>query len=386
MANVLTSLASDLYRAAEIVGQTAVGFIPSVTVNAGSQAAAQGVTVRSYTTVEGTINTSVTPSMTIPEGDDNTVGNRTMTLNKEINAKIPFTGEDQLFLEQGAGFQTIYGALLVRKMNGMVRQIESDIATEAYLHASRAVGTAGTNPFATNFDIIAEARQVIFDNSMPVDDGQLSIVVNSIAGTKLRQQAQLQKANEAGGTDMLRQGTLLDLQGFMLKESAGVQTHVKGTATGVTVNGALAVGATAIVFNGATAGATGIKAGDVVTFAGDAVNKYVVEVGQASGASGTFTIAAPGLRVAIADNAAVTILNAYTANVGFHRSAIELAIRPMASPMASAAQEQMIIQDPNSGLAFTVEVYGGYKKAMVDITAIYGVKAWQPDAIVTVLG
>ena len=52
MANVLTSLAADLYKAAEIAGRSAVGFIPSVTVNAGSEAAAQNTTVRSLTTTQ----------------------------------------------------------------------------------------------------------------------------------------------------------------------------------------------------------------------------------------------------------------------------------------------------------------------------------------------
>ena len=385
MANVLTDLSADLYKAAEIAGRSAVGLIPSVTINAGSEVAAQNTTVRSFTTSEGTVNESVTPSMTIPEGDDNTVGAKTMTLDKVVNAQIPFTGEDQLYLEQSSGFQTVYGQQIARKMEGMVRRIEAAVSVEAYTNSTRAVGTAGTTPFASNFDLIAEARQIIFDNNMPVDDGQISLVMNSTAGTKLRNLSQLQKANEAGSDDMLRQGVLLDLQGFMLRESAGIQSHTKGTATGALVNGALSEGATSIVFDGATSGATGIKAGDVITFAADTGNKYVV-VSGATGASGTITIASPGLRMDIPDNNAITVGSNYTANVGLHRSAIELAIRPMASPMASAATDQTIVQDPHSGLAFQVEVYGGYKKAMIDITAIYGVKAWNPDAIATLLG
>lgn len=386
MANVLTSLAADLYKAAELAGRSAVGFIPSVTVNAGSEVAAQNTTVKSFTTVEGTINTSVKPSMTIPEGDDNTIGVETMTLDKEVNAQIPFTGEDQLYLNQSSGFQTVYGQLIARKMEGMVRTIEAAVAFEAYTNSTRAVGTAGTTPFGSNFDTVAEARQIILDNDMPVNDGQLSLIVNSSAGTKLRNLAQLQKVNEAGGSDLLRQGTLLDLQGFMFKESSGVQDHTKGTAASALVNGALAVGATSIVFDTSTPGASGFKAGDVITIAGDD-NKYVVVGGVTlTGAAGTVEIASPGLRADAANNAAITVGNSYAANIGLHRSAIELAIRPMASPMASAAQEQMIVQDPVSGLAFTVEVYGGYKKAMVDITAIYGVKAWNPRAIATLLG
>lgn len=380
MANVLDNLAADLYKAAEIVGRSAVGFIPSVTVNGGSEVVAQGATVRSHTTDEGTINESATPSMTIPEGDDVTVTTDTMTLNKVVNAQIPFTGEEVGFINQGAGFQTVYGDIITRKMNGMMKIIEKNVAIEAYKNASRAVGTAGTTPFASNFDLVAEARQILFDNDMPVDDGMSTMVLNSTAGTNLRNLAQLQKANEAGGTELLRQGTLLDLQGLMLKESSQVQSHTKGTGTGYLVNDAsLSEGDTVIA---ADTGSGTIVAGDVVTFAGD-TNKYVVTEALSGG---SFTIAAPGLRQDIADNAAITVGDSYTANIALHRSAIELAIRPMKSSLASAAADTMVVQDPHSGLSWQVEVYGGYKKAMIDITAVYGAKAWNPEAIAAVLG
>ncbi len=42
MANVLTNLAADIYTAADTVGREAVGFIPSVTMNADSTRAAVG--------------------------------------------------------------------------------------------------------------------------------------------------------------------------------------------------------------------------------------------------------------------------------------------------------------------------------------------------------
>ena len=70
-----------------------MGFIPAVTVNSTDVPVAYGDVIRSHATRAATVNTSVTPSMTIPEGDDQTVDSKTLTLNK-----YPFiTGPGPLF-------------------------------------------------------------------------------------------------------------------------------------------------------------------------------------------------------------------------------------------------------------------------------------------------
>lgn len=381
MANVLTDLAADIYKAADIVGREAVGFVPSVTINAGAEEAAQGDTVRSFFTREATVNTSATPSMTIPEGDDQTVDSKTMSLSQIASVRIPWTGEDMKHVNNGSGFETIYGDQIKQAFRGIVNTIEAHVATVAYQGASRAFGTAGTTPFGSDFNSIAEVRQILFDNGMPVTDGRISLVVNSAAGTNLRQLATLQKANESGGTELLRQGTLLDLQGFMLKESGQVQAHTKGTGAGYLTNGALSAGDTTIT---ADTGTGTILAGDVVTFAADSNNKYVV---TAALSGGSFTIGSPGLRVDVPDGNAITVGNGYTANIGLHQSAVELAMRPLQKPMGGdAAVDEMVVQDPFSGLVFRISAYKGYNKAMFDVTALYQAKAWKEDAIATLLG
>jgi hypothetical protein len=386
MANVLTDLAADIYRAADIVGREAVGFIPSVTVNTGTERAAVGQTVRSHFTRAATVG-DLTPAMTIPEGTDQTVDNKTLTLTKQRGVAIPWTGEDIRFVQGGSGYETIYGDQIAQAMRAICNEIEAEIAVEAYTNASRAVGTAGTAPFASDFGLIADARQVLFDNGMPVTDGRISLVMNSLAGANLRKLAQLQKANESGGTQLLRQGTLLDLQGAMLKESAQVQAHVKGGMTGADVNNGSgeAVGQTTITFDGGTVNTTGFKAGDVVTFAGD-TNKYVVNTGSTA-TGGDIVIGSPGMRVAAADATEITVGNNYTANVMIHQAALEFAMRAPAKPFGGdAAVDVMLVQDPHSGLVFEISVYKGFNKAMVYVAAVWGKKAWKPDAIALVLG
>lgn len=382
MANVLTDLAADIYKAADVVGREQVGLIPSVTVNGdATTSAAKGDTIRSHFTRTPAVSTTYAPSMTIPEGVDQTVDNKTMSLDTYANIQIPWTGEDMRHVNNGSGFETIYGDQIAQAMRAIVNSIETAGCSAAYVAASRAHGTAGTTPFGSNFNEIAEVRQILVDNGCPFDGGN-SIVINSLAGTNLRQLAQLQKVNESGNEAMLRQGALLDLQGFMLKESAGIASHTKGTGASYLVNDAdLDAGEKVVA---ADTGTGTILAGDVATFAADSVNKYVV--GSAL-SGGSFTLNDPGLRVDIADNNAITLGANYTANLALHRSAVELGMRPIAEPNGGdAAVDRMTVQDPRSGLVFTVSAYKGYKKAMFEIGALYGWKAWKSQHIALLLG
>lgn len=381
MANVLTDLAGDIYRAADVVGREQVGILPSITINSGTEAAALGDTVRSHFTRTPSVST-VTPSMTIPEGTDQTVDNKTLIIDTTASVQIPWTGEDMKHVANGAGFETIYGDQIAQAMRAITNQMESSVWLAAYKTGSRAFGTAGTTPFGSNFNEIAEVRQILVDNGMPMD-GMATLAMNTAAGTKLRNLAQLQKVNEAGSSSLLRQGELLNLQNLMLKESAGVGLHTKGTGASYTTNTAgYAVGATAITL---ITGTGTVLDGDVVTFAGD-TNQYIVETGVA--APGVITLAAPGLRAVIAGSAtAMTVGNSYTGNIAFHKSAIEIAARPIAEPKGGdAAVDKMLVQDPWSGLVFEIRAYKGFLKAMFMVSCVYGVKAWKSQHIAVLKG
>ncbi len=387
MPNVLNDLAADIYKAADIVGRELVGFIPSVTINAnGSERAAVGQKVRSHFTRAATVGT-LSPSMTIPEGTDQTVDTKYLELTKQRGVPIPWTGEDIRFVNGGAGYETIYGDQIAQAMRALVNEIEADLATEAYQNASRAAGTAGTTPFASNLDEAADVRQILADNGMPMNDGRLSLIINTIAGTKMRKLTSLQKVSEAGDSRLLRQGTLIDILGMMIKESAQVQSHTKGAGTGYDFAAAgEAVGQTTLTVEGGTVNVTGIKAGDVITHAGDSTNKYVVNTGTTA-TGGDIVIGSPGLRIAGADANEITSGNSYTANVLLHQAAVELAMRAPAVPAGGdAAVDVMMVQDPHSGLVFEVSVYKGFKKAMIYVAAVWGKKAWKPDGIAILMG
>lgn len=110
------------------------------------------------------------------------------------------------------------------------------------------------------------------------------------------------------------------------------------------MNGAKAEGDILIAIDTGTGAFT---AGDIVTFDGDS-NKYLVAAATAT----AITLAAPGLRQALADNTAITAGGAYTANMAFDRNAFLLASRTPAMPQGGdTADDVMNVTDPVFTLA-----------------------------------
>lgn len=383
MANSFSNLAADIYKAADIVGREVVGFVSSCTINGGTERAAKGDTVRSAFTRAQTVNTTYAPSMTIPEGTDQTVDNKTVVLNSYASVQIPYTGEDIKHLNNGAGFETVYGDQIAQAFRTCVNKIELDGWNEARKNASRAYGTAGTTPFGSNFNDLAQLQKIAVDNGMPFD-GQWSAIYNTTAMANLQSLSQLQKVNEAGTGELLRQGSVGELMGFILKRSAQIGVVTKGTGSGYLINNGAGYAAGSTTFTVDTGSGT-ILQGDIITNGtNDTGNKYVVN-SALSGSS--FSIGTPGNLAAWSDNDALSVGNNFTANVAVHRQALELAMRPPAQPQGGdAAVDNMVVQDPHSGLTFELAMYKGYQKMMIEVRALYQWKAWKPDAIVIHLG
>jgi hypothetical protein len=269
---------------------------------------------------------------------------------------------------------------IAQAMRTLTNEVEAFVGGIALAGASRAAGTAGTTPFNGHLDEAADVRKILDDNGCPQGDRHL--VVDTTAGAQLRKNTQLTKANEAGTSDFRAQGTLLDLFGFGLRESAGVQIHTKGTGASYQLNNVagLAVGGTSVSVD---TGTGTIIPGDVVTFTGDS-NKYVVG-GALNG--GAFTLNAPGARVASADNTTMAIGNNYTGNVAFHRSSIVLVTRAPALPEeGDAATDRAIITDPRSGLSFEIAMYPQYRRIRYEISLAYGAAVIKPAHVALLQG
>jgi len=383
-ANTLTGLIPDLYAAVDVVSRELVGFIPSAARAPGAERAAVGQSVTYHVAPNASAH-DIVPAMTIPEPADQTIGNAFMAITKSRGSRFGFTGEEQRGLNSGPGYLSVQADMIAQALRVLTNEVEADLAVAATAAASRAYGTAGTTPFATNLGDTAQIRKILDDNGAP-STGR-SLVMNTSAGAAVRTLSNLTKANEAGTTMTLRQGELLDVHGISLKESGQAVLHTAGTgASATTDNAGYAVGATVITL--ASAGTGTILAGDVVSFAGDA-SKYLVTSGDADvSGGGTITIAAPGLQVAIPASAtAATVSDDYAANVAFTANALHLVTRPPALPQeGDAALDRIMITDPRSGLVFEIAIYAGYRKISAEVSIAWGVKATKPEHMALLLG
>ena len=388
MANALTltALTEVIFSARDSVAREIAGFIPAVLINSAPDGVSINGTVNSYRTSEPTLNTSYAPAMTIPAGDDQTLDVDTMTIGQVANVKIPMRGEDFRKLDNTVGRKSLED-MFAQGIRKIVNAIEAHIGTVADEGASRAYGTAATTPFASDHKSINSIRQILVDNGCPMD-GQVSLVLNTLAGTNLRNLSTLYGVNNAGSDILLRQGVLQDISGIMLRESAGVASHTKGTGASATTNNAgYAIGATTLTL--AAAGTGTVVAGDCITHARDSANIYVVGTGDADVSDGgTIVLNRPGLRLAVtAATSALTVGGAYTANVAFHRAAIELAMRPPAMPEGGdAATDRLTISCDRTGLVFEIALYKGYGMVMYDMTCFYQAKVWKPEFVANLLG
>jgi hypothetical protein len=386
-ANTLTSLIPTIYEALDVVSREMIGFIPGVMRNSSAERAALNQTI--LVPIAPTATTADnTPGVSAPNTGDQTVGNVSMTISKSKHAPIRWNGEEQKGLINAGSYAGILRGQFENAFRALVNEIESDLWLTAYKNASRAYGTAAAAPFGTAGDLsdFAGVMRILEDNGAP--KGDLQLALGGAAMQNLRgKQSVLFKVNEAGSSDMLRNGMTDRVQGFALRNSAAVAPVTKGTGAAYVTSGSTAVGVKDIAL---VTGTGTVLAGDVVTFAADANNKYVVGTGIA--APGTITLNDPGARAVIATANAMTIGNSYTPNVAFARSAIQLVTRAPQMPVGpngeslDMADDVITVTDPVSGLAFDIAVYRQFMQLVYHVRLAWGTQAVKDEHIAILMG
>lgn len=383
MSNTLTGLIPVMVEALDVVSREQTGAIRAVAMDSKAEGAAKGQSVRSHITPEATTE-DVTPGASPADSGDQVMEYVDVTIDKSKVSPIRWTGEEQLSV--GERYNPILVDQFAQSVRALTNLVEADImATSVY--ASRAYGTAGTAPFGTaaDFSDFAQSNKILTDNGAAGLDLQMVLGSSAIANIRGKQSG-LFEANRAGNDDLLRRGTVGNVEGFDIHESAKAVTHTKGTGASYVTNGAFAAGTTDILIK---TGTGTVLSGDFVTFEGD-TNKYMVTTGVA--APGTITLAKPGLLKDVATGKTVTVGGTSTQNMAFARSAIVLAARHPEMPMGEngkpidSALDVMSITDPRSGLSFQVAMYAQYRRVKYEVGLAWTAKMVKPEHAAVLLG
>lgn len=377
MANTLTAIQPLLFSAARAVPRELTGIVGHVNRDFNDKGVAKGDTVTVSVAPVATVS-SYSEAQTFTAGTDRTASSATLTLNQSKVSSFNLTAEQERSLGNGGTADDFLAQTLQQHFRAHVNAMESYVWTVARAAASRATGTPGTDPFATDQKPLADALKILLDNG--AGNMELGAIISTTAGANLRKVSNLFKVNEAGDT-MVKTGVLGNLYGFDIRESAAVTTVTKGTGSGYLVNNGAgyAVGATSIAVD---TGTGTILAGDVITFAADTTNKYVVKTALTGG---VVVLQEPGLLVAIPDNNAITVANTATGNLCLRKDAVVLVARPGLQP-AGGGIEQMTIADPQTGLSFLLVRAVGDGMASWYVRTVYDAFAPNPYAIAQLLG
>lgn len=388
MANTLTGLIPTIYTALDVVSRELIGFIPNVTRDATAQSGAVGQTVRSPIVPAGVLE-DVTPGAIPADSGDQTIGFVDLQISKSKVYPIRWTGEEQtsLSVSQFGVYNRVLADQFAQGFRTIANAVEVDLALEATNNASRAIGTAGTTPFATAADLsdLSGLNQILDDNGAPAT-GRVCIL-NSASRAKLEgKHSELFKVNEAADAGaMLRNRQMRMLQGFTMGYSAGFAQHVKGTGASYLVNNAsnYAAGSTTIAVD---TGSGTILAGDIFTDSqsGRDANMYVVKTALSAG---SLVLNNPGIRVQWNDNDTVAVGANYMPNVAFTPNAMILAARQPAMPEGGDdADDVTTVTDPISGLVFQVALYRQYRRVKIEIGLAWGVKNVKSEHTALLLG
>jgi hypothetical protein len=207
----------------------------------------------------------------------------------------------------------------------------------------------------------------------------LQLCIDSTAGTAARKLGIVQQAYQAGSEQERRSGDLLRQFGFAIRESAGISLHTKGTGAAYVTSGATAAGVTDVAL---VTGTGTVQAGDVVTFAADTSNKYVVGTGVS--APGTISLNRPGARIVIPTGNAMTVGNSYTPNLAFERSSVVGIMRPPMLP-DNPLMQRTLISDAN-GMTYLLVQIAGDGMTTWRLHLAYGFQVVQPAFVSLVLG
>jgi hypothetical protein len=301
----------------------------------------------------------VTPANVAPDPADVGGVKRSVPINQWY--EVPFQMNDKELLEVERGFLP---RIAEQAVIALANQVEGWIILELLKGIPYAVGTPGTAPFQTDLDEFFEASILLDEKNVP--GSQRGVMLNPRAYNNALRTRALQDASWRGSNRTMETRQILTALGAQWEQTNSIKTRTQGTGTGYLLAGAVAKGAREFTVDTGTG--TWLP-GDTFTVAGDNEPYSVVSF------SGGILEVSPAVRVALADNSAITRVAANgVPNFLIHPNAFAFVNRPLAqnSILRQAGGVFETVTDPESGLTFRLELLREHKRVRWSIDMLWG--------------
>ena len=311
------------------------------------------------------------------EIQDATEGAESVVLDKLLDVSFEVTAE-QLSLDI-ADFST---QLLHPAMQSFAQKIDTYLLG-LYDDVANTYGTAGSTP--NDIGAITGARKVLNESKTPFDNR--SLVIDPNAENSLLQLPTFHEADKVGddGTS-LSEASLGRKFGFNIFTDQNVVTHTAGTLSAgsgkIKPKVATIKGSTSITLSSTTLTGT-VVVGDVLTIK----NAFYTVTEAATAENNEITVKlSPALKEDIAITVEITVTGSHIANLAFHKNAFALVTRPLALPKGLSSEQKAIVNYDGFGLRVIYDYNSQFKKDVISIDMLCGVKTLNSDLACRLLG
>lgn len=288
-----------------------------------------------------------------------------MTIDMVRNVPITITGDNYKGM-QGNIYPLIKSAITdaVRKL---VDEADDYMAKKVMEGASRNKFIEWDNIAA--FPVLTAAYGL--NKIQPA--GKAEVVLGSEALLALQSTEHYNNASKFGSDELIRKGRLAEIHGYKIGTKPVFPELKTSTATGYTLDGDHAAGATEIKVTGGTGEFKTGAVIDIILGETEFIAAGVVK--EDLSGPGVLKVNAPGLEKDAPSGKPVSIVSNPTAGVAYMPDFVRFIVRPPAVPDGgdSAVDSQMFM-DPVSKLVIEVALYKQYRQQTLDVRMAYGGK------------
>lgn len=315
----------------------------------------------------------VAPANVPPATADTAIEEVAIVVDQWKEAAFYLSDKDLTQIDANANFLPMQASEAIKALANTVDRAIFNLYKDIYGFA----GSPGSTPFDSDVSEYLQARKTLNEQLAPMDPRYC--VINPDAEANALGLRAFQDASFSGSIDGIINGQINNKLGARWLMSQNVPTHTAGTiTTGLAVKAATphAAGATQVTCTTAAAtGACNLKAGDIVTFAGDSQTYVLTDNAvQSSAASDVVLKIAPGLKLPLSGGEQVSVKGDHAVNLLFHPNAFALVTRPFLSNDPLNLGTFMAAVDPVSGLTLRLEVSREHKRTRWAFDILYGVK------------